>query len=158
MADSPSVLTAPLVLEYPFTRTTGPVVGAYLTGLRERRLLGIRRADGSVLCPPLEYDPETAEPLTELVDVGDTGEVLTWSFCPRPRPRQPFDGPFAWALIRLDGADTALLHGVLVDDPRRLHRGLRVTAVWRDERHGHVTDLAGFVPVDDDPGASEPTP
>ena len=28
-------LRADLVLEYPFTRTTGEVIGAFLTGLRE---------------------------------------------------------------------------------------------------------------------------
>ncbi len=32
---SDDVLQAPLILEYPFTRTTGPVVGLFLTGLRE---------------------------------------------------------------------------------------------------------------------------
>ena len=34
MAES-EPLRADLVVEYPFTRTTGPVVGAFLTGLRE---------------------------------------------------------------------------------------------------------------------------
>ena len=53
-------LRADLVLEYPFTRTTGPVIGAFLTGLREGIILGIRRPDGTVLCPPTEYDPETS--------------------------------------------------------------------------------------------------
>ena len=47
------VLQAPLVLEYPFTRSTGPVIGAFLTGLREGVICGVRRADGTVLCPPL---------------------------------------------------------------------------------------------------------
>lgn len=158
MSDTAGVLQAPLVLEYPFTRTTGPVIGAFLTGLRERRLLGIRRPDGTVLCPPLEYDPVTAEPLTELVEVGDTGRVVSWTWCERPRPQQPFDRPFAWALIRLDGADTPLLHAVLVDDPSQIRTGLRVRATWRDERQGHIADLAGFVPLAETGGAGEESP
>ncbi|MFM7062666.1 MAG: DNA-binding protein, partial [Actinomycetes bacterium] len=36
------MLHAPLIIEYGFNRTTGPVVGAFLTGLREGRVLGIR--------------------------------------------------------------------------------------------------------------------
>ena len=32
MADEPGVLSAPLIIEYPFSRTTGPVIGAFLTG------------------------------------------------------------------------------------------------------------------------------
>ena len=40
--ESTEVLSAPLVIEYPFLRTTGPVIGAFLTGLREQRVLAIR--------------------------------------------------------------------------------------------------------------------
>src|SRR5918995_4175412 len=106
------ILSAPLVLEYPFSRTVGPVQSAFLTGLREGLVLGVRAADGRVLCPPVEYDPVTSEELTELVELGDTGTVTTWSWEPEPRPHQPFDRPFAWALVRMDGADTAMLHSV----------------------------------------------
>ena len=42
---SSDVLVAPMVIEYPFSRTTGPVIGAFLTGLRERMLVGIKAGD-----------------------------------------------------------------------------------------------------------------
>ena len=142
-----AILQAPMVLEYPFTRSTGPVIGAFLTGLREGVILGIRRADGSVLCPPLDYDPVTSDPLTDMVEVAGTGEVVTWAWNGDPRPNQPFDRPFAWALIRLDGADTAMLHGVLVDRSAEIATGMRVRAVWRDERCGHIADISGFCPA-----------
>lgn len=147
--ESPSeqILEAPLVLEYPFVRTTGPVVGAFLTGLRERVVIGVRRSDGTVMCPPLEYDPADASSLSDLVEVGQAGEVVTWTWNDHPRSQQPFDQPFAWAMIRLDGADTTMLHGVLVDDPDEMHTGMRVEIRWRDEREGHIRDIAGFVPV-----------
>ena len=54
-------MPAPLVkidLEFPYTRSVGPVIGAYLDGLQERRLLA-SRAGGRTLSPPLEYDPAT---------------------------------------------------------------------------------------------------
>ena len=140
-------LQAPLVLEYPFTRSTGPVIGAFLAGLKAGVITGIRRADGSVLCPPLEYDPATAEPLTEMVEVGQSGEVLTWAWNGDPRPQQPFERPFAWALIRLDGADTSMLHAVLADGAADMSIGMKVRAVWRDQREGHIADIAGFEPV-----------
>lgn len=146
-AVSSEVLQAPLVLEYPFTRSTGPVIGAFLTGLREGVICGIRRVDGTVLCPPSEYDPLTAEPLTEMVEVGQSGEVVSWAWNGEPRPMQPFDRPFAWALIRLDGADTAMLHAVFVDSADEMSTGMRVRVVWRSEREGHIADIAGFEPV-----------
>jgi uncharacterized OB-fold protein len=151
MADptADTVLQAPLVLEYPFTRTTGPVVGAFLTGLREGVVLGVRRADGSVLCPPLEYDPADASPLHELVEVATVGTVVSWTWSSEPRTQQPFDGPFAWALITLDGADTPMLHAVLVNSPAQMATGMRVRIRWREERQGHIADIAGFVPEEE---------
>ena len=69
MADS-ETLSAPLVIEYPFSRTVGPVQSAFFTGLREGIVLGVKRLDGTVLVPPTEYDPETSDELSELVEVG----------------------------------------------------------------------------------------
>lgn len=40
----PEALSAPLVVEFPFTRSLGPVQSAFLTGLRERTVLGVRTA------------------------------------------------------------------------------------------------------------------
>ena len=37
-------------IEFPYTRTLGPVYGAFLTGMRDGCILGMPRADGSVLC------------------------------------------------------------------------------------------------------------
>ena len=150
------VLTAPLALEYPFTRTTGPVIGAFLTGLRDGIVLGVRRADGSVICPPLEYDPLDSTSLSEMVEVGTAGEVTTWTWNGPPRDRQPFDRPFGWAMIRLDGADTPMLHGVLVDGPDQMRTGMRVEVLWREERTGHIADIAGFVPEGTGPGNPSP--
>jgi uncharacterized OB-fold protein len=140
------VLTAPLVVEYPFTRTTGPVIGAFMTGLREGVVLGIKRADGTVVCPPTEYDPQTGEALTEMVELGDAGEVMSWTWSSTSRPQQPFDGPFAWALIKMDGADTSMLHAVDVADPSAMATGMRVKIRWRAEREGHIRDIDAFVP------------
>ena len=43
----------------------------------------------------------------DFVAVGPGGVVTTWAWVHAPRPKHPLDRPFAWALIRLDGADTA---------------------------------------------------
>lgn len=140
------VLSAPHALEFPYTRSTGPVVGRFLGGLRDQRILGIRAEDGRVLVPPQEYDPWTSRTLGEdrLVEVGQEGEVTTWSWNPVPRDGQPLDVPFAWALIRLDGADTPMLHAVRAQGPDGLSTGQRVRARWADEREGRIQDLAYF--------------
>jgi uncharacterized protein len=140
------VLTAPHVLEYPYERSTGPVIGAFLTALRERRVVGIRGRDGRVLVPPQEYDPDTSDPLEEVVAVSDTGTLVSWSWNPEPRPGQPLDRPFAWALVRLDGADTPMLHVLAVDDPGEITAGMRVRIRWAEQTRGAITDIAAFEP------------
>jgi uncharacterized OB-fold protein len=69
---------------------------------------------------------------------------VSWTWVAQPREKQPFDRPFAYALIRLDGADTALLHVVDTDDETRLAAGARVTARFADDPQGGIRDLACF--------------
>lgn len=150
------ILSAPLVLEYPFKRTVGPVQSAFLTGLREGVIVGVRAEDGRVVCPPVEYDPVTSNELTDLVELAETGTVTTWSWEPAPRSGQPLDRPFAWVLVTLDGADTGLLHALDAGSPDRVQTGMRVRVRWRDEREGSISDIACFEPLDaGDAGATE---
>ena len=105
-------LRAPLEIGFDYTRSLGPTLSQFMTALAGRRILGARGADGRVHVPPFEYDPQTGEPPAELVEVASAGTVTTWSWAARPMDGQPLGHPFAWALIRLDGADTAMLHAV----------------------------------------------
>ena len=134
-------------LELPYKRTLGPVIGAFLTGLRDGRLIGARTEAGRVLCPPLEYDPDTGRAVKELVDLPNTGVVESWSWVPEPLRKHPLDRPFAFATIRIDGADTALVHAVDAGSRDAMHAGLRVEARYAAERKGHIRDLECFAPV-----------
>lgn len=152
------VLSAPLVVEFPFTRSLGPVQSAFLTGLRERTVLGVRTEDGTVLVPPVEYDPVTANEIRDLVEVAPTGTVTTWAWNPAPRRDQPLGTPFAWVLVRLDGAATALLHVLDAPGPDAVRTGMRVRIRWAATRTGAITDIACFEPYDGEPDDSEPAP
>jgi uncharacterized OB-fold protein len=147
-AGSEEVLQAPHVLEYTYTRSVGPVIGAFLTGLRQGRILGARGDEGRVVVPPAEYDPVTGERSGELVEVGPGGTVATWAWAPSPSADQPLARPFAWALVTLDGATTGLLHVVDAGSPGAMASGMRVTARFRPEaeRRGHLLDIECFVP------------
>jgi hypothetical protein len=134
------------VLEYPYKRSVGPVIGRFLAGLRDGRIEGIRTKAGRVLVPPLEYDPETADALSDFVEVGTSGVVTTWCWVVEPRKNNPLDRPFAWALVLLDGADTAMLHAVDAGDESRMRTGMRVRVRWRAEREGHIRDIECFEP------------
>lgn len=147
-ASAHEVLSAPHTMEFAYTRSTGPVVGAFLTGLRDRRVLGAKDSQGRVVVPPPEYDERTAAPTdaAALVPVADEGVVTTWSWNAQPRSGQPFERPFAWALVRLDGADTGLLHAL--DAPEdAIVTGMRVRVRWAEQTTGYINDIACFEPA-----------
>ena len=140
------VVSVPHVLEYTYKRSVGPVIGRFLAGLRERKIEGVRMANGGVLVPPAEYDPFTSEPLSDFVEVGSSGVVVSWAWVTTPKGKHPLGHPFAWALIRLDGADTSLLHAVDARDEENMASGMRVRVRWRDETVGEIQDIACFEP------------
>src|SRR5438270_14025794 len=106
------VLRAPHSLEYTYTRSVGPVVERFFAGLGEHRIQGIKGSDGKVIVPPTEYDPHTGESLTEFVDVSDAGCVTTWAWNTDLRAGQRLAHPFAWAVVQIDVAGSALVHAV----------------------------------------------
>ena len=134
-------------LEFPYRRSLGPIVGGFLTGLRDGQVLGSRTPSGKVLVPPLEYDPATGDAVDpELVEVGSAGTVTGWAWVEEPMPKHPLDHPFAWALVQLDGADTSLVHALDAGSMDAVRTGMRVAIRWRDERKGHITDIECFEP------------
>jgi uncharacterized OB-fold protein len=137
-------LSAPLTLSFDYTRSVGPTLGKFFTALRDRQIVGVLGSDGRVHVPPAEYDPVTYEPLSQTVPVSAVGTVASWSWQPEPLEGQPLDRPFAWALIKLDGADTLLMHAVDAGEPDAIHVGSRVHVHWADEPVGAITDIAYF--------------
>jgi uncharacterized protein len=143
--------TVTSTLEFPYRRSLGPVMGGFMTALKDHRIMGIRRGSGEVMCPPLEHDPDTGEGLgADLVEVGPGGEVMSWAWVAEPSARHPLDRPFAFALIKLDGASTSLVHVVDTGDMNAMRTGMRVHPRWRDEPEGKITDIEAFVPGEGD--------
>ncbi len=150
MAES-EFLSAPHVLEYSYRRSLGSVLSRFFTGLRDHKIEAVSTKSGRVLMPPAEYDPETGESTSdEWTEVGPGGTVKTWAWVHQPLDRHPLDHPFAFALIQLDGADTALAHAVDAGSEANMRTGLRVTAKWADETKGCIGDIVSFVPGEGD--------
>ena len=144
---TPEVLSQRYELGFTYTRSTGPVVGRFLTALRDKKVVGNKGADGTVYVPPVEYDPVTAAPVDEFVELGETGTVQTWSWVSRPQPKHPLQHPFAYALIVLEGADVPMLHLVDAGEEAAMATGMTVKVRWADEPRGHITDIACFEPA-----------
>ena len=147
MSASPAPMRLDVVSEFPYKHSTGEVIGRFLAGLKEqKRIWGQRVAGLGVVVPPLGYSDVDGSPAGEWVEVKPTGVVTAVAVVHESVPGlHPFTPPFAFVLVRLDGADTAIAH-VVKDDVDRLRVGARVEAVWAPdgERVGSIRDIACF--------------
>jgi uncharacterized OB-fold protein len=138
--------TVTSTLEFPYRRSLGSVVGGFAEALREKRIVGSVTAEGRVLVPPLEFDPDSGEAVkADLVEVGPGGVVKSWTWVSEPTPLHPLQHPFAFALIQLDGADTSLVHAVDSGSPDKVSTGMRVVPRFGETPAGFVTDIEAFV-------------
>ncbi|MBI5367077.1 MAG: OB-fold domain-containing protein [Planctomycetes bacterium] len=134
-------------IRIPYRWPAGRTAGAFLARLRdEGRLYGLRCPRcKQVAVPPRPRCLACRVPSEDWVAVGPEGELLSWTTAPAA-PARPAE---VWALVRLDGADTALFHRLLDVPPDRLRVGLRVRADVASPtvRRGAITDLIGFCAV-----------
>ena len=135
----------------PYQYYAGEVGSRFLVALRdEKKILGQKSSSTDrVLIPPRKVDDRTLEDLTDAwVELGDTGVVTGYTVVRYAEPSyQPKAVPYILALIKLDGADTAMTHIVEGIDPAEMKTGVRVKAVFAEERKGSVLDIDHFEPV-----------
>jgi len=140
-----------LVMEFPYKHSTGETVGRFLAGLKEQKTIWGRRVSGlGVVVPPMDYSEADGSPAGEWVAVEDSGTVTAAAIVREPLERlHPFSEPFAYVLVKLDGADTAFAH-VAKGDLTRVKVGARVRATWAadDARTGTLRDIDYFAPID----------
>ena len=140
----PAPMRLDVVSEFPYKHSTGEVIGRFLAGLKERGIWGQRVTGQGVVVPPLGYSEADGSAGGEWVEVKPTGTVTAVALVREPIAGfHPADKPFAFVLVKLDGADTALAH-VVKDGLERLRVGARVEAVWAAERTGTIRDLECF--------------
>jgi uncharacterized OB-fold protein len=87
------------------------------------------------------------------VEVGPQGTLEAFTICYVPFLGLP-PPPIATIMVKLDGADGCLGHvlgGVDLSDVDKAKElvkiGMRVDAVWRDDRKGEIADIQHFRPV-----------
>jgi hypothetical protein len=134
-------------LVFPYKHSTGATIGRFLAGLKEQRAIWGQRVAGlGVVVPPAGYSDADGSAAGEWVEVGQSGVVTAVAVVHEPIAGfHPSDEPFAFVLVKLDGADTALAH-VVLGGLDRLRVGSRVEAAWKPdgERTGTIRDLHAF--------------
>ena len=129
--------------------TPGVAGQAFFTALKDRGELTASRCEscGITYCPARLFCERCfAGPLDADVVVGPGGTVESFTVGHVGVEGERLDEPIALALVRLDGADTVLVHRLL--DPDEVSIGDRVEAVLESQaqRTGSILDVRGFRP------------
>jgi len=135
-------------IKVPYTWSVGEVGSRFLVALRdEKKILGNRCSGcNMVYVPPRRNCGTCFKDIDEngWLEVGDEGEVTAFTVVRYAYPLQPAEVPFAYAIIKLDGADVGFLH-IIKEDLEKLHHGTRVKARFSEDRHAHILDIDSFV-------------
>ena len=127
--------------------TAGLAGERFFRALAERGVfLASRCARCSVVsCPPVAFCERCLGAVEEELEVGPSGTLESFTVVRIGLDGEPLPAPVVVGLIRLDGADTCLVHRV-VGDPAALSVGMRVVAVLRalEARTGSLDDVEHF--------------
>ena len=130
---------------------TGPVMGKWFAGFKERRFLGNKcNICGRTQIPPREICAECRVRVHKYVEMGPTGEIcemdVYYYASPDPLTGKVRETPYATIYVLLDGAteEDTFAHRLKPDDIARAKIGDRVRPVWAKKTDGAFTDLVYF--------------
>lgn len=136
-------------IDMPYKYSVGRVGSKFLTELRDsKRILGMKCSTcNQVYVPPKSTCPKCFSRLDEWVEVGNQGTLLSYTIVRYRGEIHPLELPFAYGIIQLDGADTGFVHLLGEVDLEAIRIGMRLEAVFREERSGSILDIKYFRPA-----------
>lgn len=156
MSAATDVIRLEYAANFDFDYAAGTYATRFMTELRETgRLHGTRCTNcARVLVPPRPICGICAAPTDEWVEVGPDGTITGFTVVEVPFI-DPMTGeqrpvPYGFAFIKLTGADTNIYHFLEESRHEKLHVGMRVEAVFRDERIGSMADISCFRTLEDE--------
>ncbi|MBW2596317.1 MAG: Zn-ribbon domain-containing OB-fold protein [Deltaproteobacteria bacterium] len=143
------------VVRLPHKYAAGATFTKFYNGLKKGIIYGSSCSScEKVFIPARSFCPGCLTNLDEVVEIAQEGEVISWAFSDKEFFGMPGKPPVIIALIKLDGTDCNFLHllgGMETKDldavKSVVKTGIRVKAVWNDEKNGHMLDIKYFKPV-----------
>ena len=141
------VITSKIVL--PFSYAAGRTASRFFTELRDnQRIMGKMCPKCSrVIVPPRKICGKCFAETSEWVEVGNKGTLIAHTVVYKAMSHLPKGTPLAYGIIKLDGADTNIVHFLGEVDPKKIKLGMRVQAVFREKREGSILDIDYFKPI-----------
>lgn len=136
-------------INVPYAWWSGETAGAFFMALRdEKKIMGRRCAKCTkTFVPPRKICPVCFDGDMEWVEVSAQGVLESFTIVRRQLASLTRKVPVIFGLVRLDGADTSVLHYVEAGDHHEIKIGMRLKAKFCEERNGSINDIACFVPA-----------
>jgi hypothetical protein len=133
----------------PNSYSAGATGSRFLVELRDKkRIMGTRCGTcNRVYVPARSVCKDCFAKLEDWVQVSEMGTVTTYTVCYQPNESQPVDPPIIYAIVQLDGADTGFVHMLGEVEPEYLRVGMRVKAVFKENREASILDIKYFKPL-----------
>ena len=137
-------------LALPYTYFAGRVGSTFITTIRDQqKIMGVKcNTCDKVFVPPRQTCERCLEDIQDnWVELGNSGEVVNFTVVRYDDKHLPRKAPFVLAMVKLDGADTPMVHileGVDIDD---VQIGTKVKAVFAKKTTNTILDIDHFVPV-----------
>ena len=137
-------------IKVPYEWAAGEVGSRYLCSLRdEKKILGTACPNCKIVYHiPRRNCPDCLEECTKWVELGNTGSLVSYTVVRRYHPTlAPLPLPYGYGVIKLDGADTGFLHLLYEFEEGQLSAGMKVEAVFAEERDAQILDVKYFRPT-----------
>ena len=138
-------------LALPYTYFAGRVGSKFITTIRDqKKILGVRcNPCGKVFVPPRQTCPFCLEDLANSwVELKNEGTVVNYTVIRYDDKHLPRKAPFILALIKLEGADTPLVHLLEGIPPEEVNIDLKVKPVFARETTNTILDIDHFEPLE----------
>jgi len=133
--------------------STGDAIGRFLAGLEDGEILAAVCPECDDRIVPARSFCGSCHVATDGFEaVSDVGQISTYTVVEVENESAPADPPYAIAVIRLEGADTGMVHIVDTASPGEVETGGEVEACWKSpgNREGRITDIEHFSEVGSD--------
>ena len=136
-------------ISVPYFWWAGETASNFFASLAEKKkILGTKCGKcGKVFVPPRKTCPQCYQEKTAWVELPCEGELVTFTVARRKLAAMPKEPPLIYGLIRLDGADTALLHMLGEVAPKDVKIGMRVAAKFADGAQKNIMAIEYFRPI-----------
>jgi hypothetical protein len=136
-------------IKMPYNWSVGETGSRFFAELRDhQKIWGTKCPDcGTVFLPPRKNCPVCMVQIKEWVEIEPKGTLETYTAVSYYSPvLPPAKGQLIYGIVKLDGADTGLVHLLGEVDPEDIQIGMRVEAVFNQNPQGNIHDIAYFKP------------